>query len=393
MNRRDRLIIALLFGYFFFPTASTYLSLAVGVGIPQVADMFFCIVLLASVRAKNKLYASDLLFVVPMALFFIALLRFEDTKEIFFNYEARGLFAISLMYYSLRLFGVSESAKTAIGNNILKILTISVYLLPVEFVLINFAELYIAIESAYLEVYPARERLYEKIFIFAKPFGLFIGTHNASVAAAILIIYLMFAKRHPIRKLTMFMACFSFVICFSLSVFMVTTCIIAAISFARVKSAFGKASITVFSIALISILYVYGDVITTLRSGGDIGGVLGYGSSAESVYYLSFKQAQNSLLANPMGVTQIVNFTNNEVYLSRLIMIYGLLIIPFLVYLFWSTGNAVLQVHHHKSIIQIGSLMLLLTSLHYPSMISYPLMIFIPLAGLFRPNQISIKVG
>ena len=116
---------------------------------------------------------------------------------------------------------------------------------------------------------------------------------------------------------------------------------------------------------------------------------------SESQYLFSVYTVLEQLIKFPFGVAyNDVNIFSNEVYLLRMALYYGILLI-----IFWVIGLFIIFInlkYQDKSglFFSISLLALFISSGHYPTLVNYPFAILVPLAFVFmkqRPKDSMTK--
>ena len=387
LNMTKSLFKIYLVIYFVFAAFTIYVAIFTGIKIPFVIEILPAVALLFSVSNFERIKASDYLFFLALVSFIVIVPRNLDDLSWVNSNEIRNILFISINYFIYR-FVLRPEWSLEIADLIINIFKISMYLMLLECVLINISDIANIMESGYLSAFPERNRLYESIMSFIKPFGLYPGTHNAAIAATISILYLVASKTIANNKVFFLAAILVFFICFSLTGFITLVAILLIINFLQSESGFSRVVNFVSSIVfclLIFVSFAFYDEITRFRSHGKVG-ELATVPFGESIYMTSISDGLNLLLENPLG-TQIshLDLSLSEVYFSRVLMYFG---IPMLIFLIWACFT-ILKNLKKKNIgrdelfYSISFLTLFISSFHYPSIISYPLNILVPLAFVF----------
>lgn len=382
--------------YFLTPSLLAYLAIFTGIIIPFYIEIIPFLFIIISKNLFNKLNYHDFLFSILLAACILFVVRNSDDYSWINNIEDRGMIFIAFNYCIFR-FLLKKEWSNSICQTILKLLEISMYLMLLEFILININDLYRFIEAGYLNAYPQRNRLYESIVMFAKPFGLYPGTHNAGIAATISILYLLASKSISKNKAFFVASVVVFFICFSLTAFLVFLLIFFLLRLRHRLSIQLIAANSFYLLFICTIIYYvlmnYSE-ITQIRSAGEILRTENIPFS-DAEYLYSINTAFVSLINSPFGV----NITNvdtfmNEVYFSRVAQYYGITLIIFwimaIIIVFFNLRNQ----NRSGLFFSISLLTLFFSSFHYASIISYPLTILVPLTFVFikrRPISIVKK--
>lgn len=378
--------------YFLTPSILVYLAIFTGIIIPFYIEIIPFLFIIISKKLYNKLNYHDFLFSILLTACIIFVVRNSDDYSWAKNIEDRGMILIAINYCIFRVLLKNEWSDS-ICQTILKLLEASIYLMLFEFILININDYYRFIEAGYLSAYPQRERLYESIVMFAKPFGLYPGTHNAGIASTISILYLLASKSISKNKTFFVASVFVFFICFSLTAFLVFLLILYLLRFRNRPSIQSFTANSFYLLLFCTIIYYllmnYSE-ITQIRSAGEIFRTENIPFS-DVEYLYSINTAFVSLINSPFGVNvnKVDNFMN-EVYFSRVAQYYGVILI-----VFWIMAIIIVLFNlrnQNKSglFFSISLLTLFFSSFHYASIISYPLTILVPLTFVFIKRRTII---
>lgn len=385
-----RIVKAYLVIYFLLPSAAIYFTIFTGIPIPMYIELLPLLLLaVRNPRFSKEWRPADWMFLLLSAASVVFIGRNTADASWIHNIEARAFILIALNYFIFRIL-IRREWSGEISDTILRILELSMYLALLEFLVINIGGIAGSLEVRYVAAYPRAERLYETILGLPKPFGLFPGTHNAGIAATISLLYLAATKKISANKAFALASALVFFICFSLSAFVVLVFVYAILTVRKRSSGAAVIAKGVYAaVAGIVIYYslTYYNEITAFRSSGTIGSATVI-SFQDAEYVLSLIAGLESLRDYPLGVPlSTVDLTGNEVYVSRVVMYYGYPIVVFFL------GASALLITNLKTqdkrglFFSIGYLTLFVSSFHYPSIVSYPLTILVPLAFVFLGND------
>lgn len=372
--------------YFLAPTLIIYLAIFTQIRIPLYIELIPLLLIIVNKTFPLRLKPQDLLFAILMAGCVSFVARNVDDFSWISNYEVRGMFLIAINYFIFRAL-VKKQWSDSIRATILKLFELSMYLMICEFVIINVSDISGTLEDGYLRAYPERERLHESIVTLTKPFGLYPGTHNSGIVATISILYLSASKSISQNRAFFALSALVFLICFSLTGFLTLITIYTLVFLCRSPASrysYVARPLYLLSFGLICFLALtYYLEITQLRSGGEL--VLGDSVAfSDSAYILSIGNSVLSLINDPFGVAyKKVDFYINEVYVSRVLQYFGILSLLFLIL---SAAFVILNLRHQNRtglFFGISYLALVISSFHYPSYISYPLNILVPLTFIY----------
>jgi hypothetical protein len=371
--------------YFFAPSLLIYLAIFTGITIPFYVDLIPVMLVFWGNNFSGKVKIQDLLFLFLLVICILFVMRNLGDYTWINNSEARTFILIVANYFIFRILVKNEWSES-MSMTVIKLLKFSMYFMLIEFIIINISDFHTFLEAGYLSAYPQRERLYENIMFLTKPFGLYPGTHNATIAATISILYLLVSKSISENK-AFFLASISvFFICFSLTAVLVFLLIYMLLKI-RIRLSIYSCTVNVFYLLLFGIMIFLGlnyyYEITYFRSSAEMSNQAKIAFS-DAQYLLSFNNSFNVLSQHPFGVkVKDINDLLNEVYLSRAAQYYGVLLI-----IFWIAA-VILVLRNFKyqdkgsKLFSISFLTLVFSSFHYPSIISYPLSILVPLTFIF----------
>jgi hypothetical protein len=378
--------------YFIYPIFTLYFTLLTTIKIPmwiEIIPLILCVILPTNFRYFRS---SDFLFVILIlnSLLFI-FININDYSWIN-NIEIRSIIIMSFNYFIFRSI-LRTSWTSQISELIVIIMKYSMYLIVIEFIIINLFGIYEVIENRYLYIYENSKRLYEFTVFGIKSLGLYPGTHNASIASTISILYLILTKSIYENKKFLFVSIIAFIISFS-----ITAVIVLLIVYSIVKIfTDGVRNNVVWQILyfLISIgfaitIFTYNDYISQMKAFGEVTYLSDKGE--KNVYINSIIEAFNSLIKFPMGTPiEQANIIENEVYISRLVIYFGLPIVIFFLY------SLIIIIRNLKSqdkqglFFSIAYLCLFISSFHYGSINYYPLNILIPFTFILFEYSKKIK--
>lgn len=371
--------------FFLLPSTATYFTIFTEIPVPMYIELLpLLLIVVRSPRTSRTVRPADVLFALLFAASLVFIARNSADTSWINNIEARAFILIAVNYFIFRVL-LRREWSGEICDTILKILELSMYLALIEFVLINTNGIAGSLESRYIASYPRAERLYEHILSFVKPFGLFPGTHNAGIAATISLLYLTAAKRIRANKGFAIASALVFFVCFSLSAFVVLVLVHSMVTFRKRASGLAVAAKGFYAaVAGVLVYYslTYYNEITSLRSSGTISTIDVSFKDAE--YLLSLNAGFESLRSFPLGAPpNTIDLSGNEVYVSRIVMYFGFPIVLFFVMALALIASSIKHQNRSALFFSISYLTLFLSSFHYPSIVSYPLNILVPLAFVF----------
>lgn len=368
--------------YFLFASSAIYFLILTGIKIPIYIEIFPFMLLLLNPSVFKGLGSADLLFFLLLANSIIFFLINSDNLSWVGNLDVRGMILLSINYFIFRNLLKPKWSET-IADVVIKILKYSMYLLLLEFIVINNNDIAGSIESRYLSIYPEAERLYENLVNFTRPFGLYPGTHNAAIASVISLTYLKATKSIRENVGYFVASLLVFFICFGLTSFITLLAVNMILIFReKLSVSFLVKTAPFIFFAGITIYYslIFNLEISQIRSHGEI--TLGRFIDFEDyVYIQSMLDAFESIRNFPFGAPlDKIDLFRNEVFISRAIMYYGVPIIIFFIAAFMLIVSNLKHQGRSGLFFSIAYLVLFLSSFHYPSMIYYPLNILVPLA-------------
>jgi hypothetical protein len=371
--------------YFLTPSLLIYLAIFTGITIPYYMDLIPVMLVFWCNNFSRKIKIQDLLFLFLLVICILFVVRNLGDYSWINNGEARTFILIVANYFIFRILVKNEWADS-ISMTVLKLFKFSMYFMLLEFILINISDFHTILEADYLSAYPQRERLYENIMFLTKPFGLYPGTHNAAIAATISILFLLVTKSISENKAFFIASVSVFFICFSLTAGLVFLLIYMLLRI-RIRLSIYSCTVNIFYLLLFGMMIclgiVYYSEITQFRSSAEVSSQAKIAFS-DAEYLLSINNSFKVLSHSPFGVkVKDIDDFLNEVYLSRAAQYYGVLLL-----IFWITA-VILVLRNFKyqdrgsKFFSISFLTLFFSSFHYPSIISYPLSILVPLAFIF----------
>jgi hypothetical protein len=389
-----KIINIILFLSFVFPFCTYILSLVIGISLPYLGDLL--LITLISLYSLSKIeFFKIKKFDIVILFYFIFVLIFIFRNFIFLGAlyrfsEIRYIIFIPLLYFFFRISILTKSTSQNVLDLIYLILKLNLFICIVEFILINFSPFSQEIINRSLTIFVNKDRVYDSIFgTLYKPAGLFHGSGNASIALSILFIWALKLKNSNLFFYLLIV--FGLIITFTLTSFVVLILGTLFILYNRVK--FFNLNIILF---FLFILIYFSGQITNFRSSGITASELEEVSfeSAMLVYQISFEKytEQFSLTAHKFTSTEINNLTDligptGEIYLLRVGIYYGNIL--FFILLFW-LFFLVLKIFNNKNftskIAFFISLILIITSFHYPSINGIPLYILLPLTTVLGLN-------
>jgi hypothetical protein len=366
--------------YFLFPICTLYFALITGIKIPtliEVVPLVLCFLIPTYFRGFR---ASDLLFfILILNTFFFIILNFGNYSWIN-NIEIRSIMIIGVNYFIFRNMLNPEWAKK-ITELIIKILKFSMYLIVIEFIAINTNESYEIIENKYLNVFQGSERLYEFTLFGIKSIGLYPGSHNASVASTILILYIVLTNSIFENKKLFIISLVAFIVSFSITSLIVLLLVYSIFKIYMQKERGNFLRSYLFSFppfGLTILILINNDIVSQFKAHGALFHTLE--PAGINVYINSIVVALESLIQHPMGTPfEQVDLFENEVYMSRLVMYFGVTIIFFFLY---SVIILIKNLKYQEKpgvFLFISYTCLFISSFHYGSIIYYPLNILVPL--------------
>lgn len=378
--------------YFLFPVVALYFSLISGTKVPVYLEVFPLILLVLSWRGLSRVTPADFLFAIPLVGSIVFLTINLTSFSWINNFETRAPLLMAINYVIFRNL-IKSKWSYPIADTVVLILKYSMYLLVVEFLIININGIGDAIESRYLMVYPDGYRLYENLVSFKRPIGLYPGPHNAAVASVISLAYLVATKSIRSNKWYFAASLLVFIICFGLTSVITAIVISMVMIFRKRISAFGLVKTVAYFIVggvIVYLLLIYNLEITQIRSHGEITEGR-YVEFEDYVYIKSLADGLESLIDFPFGrPVSEVDLFQNEVYISRMIMFYGGQIVVFYIAAFIVMVVYLKRQSKEGVFFSISYLALFSSSFHYPSMAYYPLNILVPLAFVlirYRSNR------
>lgn len=361
------------------------MAVFMGIKVPVVIEIVPLFLIFLKPSFFGGLRYTDFLFFILLAnsiVFFI--LNLDDLSWIG-NIEARAFFLLAINYFIFRILIRREWSEN-IAELVLKLIELSMYLMLIEFILINISDIANSIESTYLSVYPDRQRLYENLMNFTKPIGLYPGTHNAGLAATISLLYLKATKTISSNKGFFIASVLVFLICFSLTAFLVLIIVYLMFFLSGKTSVLMFVKTMPFGIFMVMMLYfsiLNYEAITTFRSSG-VGGITSNVAFKDAQYIYSLVAGFEALKNSPFGTPiNKADFFHNEVYFSRAVMYYGIPIVVFFLLTFSLVASSLKHQNRSGLFYSISFLVIFISSFHYPAIISYPLNILIPLTFVF----------
>ncbi|QWD34028.1 hypothetical protein G6676_01785 [Polynucleobacter paneuropaeus] len=368
--------------YFIFATLASYLAIFTKIKIPFIIELIPLLILPILNNFNFKIKYSDFLFLILSisCVIFLAI-NISDNNWIG-NVEIRGIFSIAMNYWLFRIIFLNYKTKE-VKDTIVQVLKYSMYFMIFEFIVINIGNNSSIIENSFLSVFPERDRLYDSILGFVKPNGIYPGTHNASIAASLSFVYLVASKTVKNNYHYFVAALLVFLICFSVTGLVISLVVASTVYLMRQYKSIKNILFDVFLLVFISLVLYFVftnyDAITVYRSSG----TFAFGQKSDlgnSIYLISIEEGINNIVNNPFGTPMaMLDFKDNEVYLSRLISYFG---ISACLFLFLSIIYIIGKLKSKESgvlFFSLAYLILLLSSLHYPAMVSIPLGILIPI--------------
>ena len=371
--------------YFLSSSLLTYLAIFTGIRLPFYFEIIPLLLALFSKSVFDNFNFQDILFLLFLAACILFIVRNSYDISWVGNLEIRAMILIPVNYFVFRVF-LEEKWADSICQTILKLFKVSMYLMLVEFILININDNFKFIENRYLSINPQADRLYEYILGFAKPFGLFPGPHNAVIAATISILYLFATKSISENKAFFFASVSIFFICFSLTALLAILLIFLLLRLRFWLSFRALAANYWYLIIFIPVIYfaiTNYSAITQFRSEGEITNIEN-SSVFDAEYGTSIQKTFVVLTNSPFGIqSSAMDSFMNEVYFSRAAQYFGILMV-----LFWLISITIVVFNlrnQNKSglFFAISLLAIFFSSFHYGSIVYYPLTILPPLAFVF----------
>ena len=369
--------------YFSFPIASLYLGIFTGIKVPIYIELVPVIVFIFSLK-KIRIKILDIIFFIS-AIFFIYI---NSENNYWINkIDLRGPLLLYINYIILRTV-LNKNDSITISILVLKILEYSLYLLLLEFIIINSFDIGLQIQDLYLANYIEAERLYENIVSFLRPISLFPGSHNAGLVAAICFIYLIYTKKFSSNRLFPLAALTSLIICFSITSLITIPVVVYILYYHRFSRLEKLISIISLSIFII-IIFAYSIEISQIKAYGKI--IQDTNISFYDYYYIQSILSSMKILANnPLGLAyDYESIYGNEVYISRVVINYGIPYIFIMVFSLYKIINNIKYQDQYTIIYTISFLVLFISSFHYPSIIYYPINIMIPLAFIMTKSRVD----
>ena len=368
--------------YFLFPIVTLYFALLTGIRIPfwiEIVTLFF----LPLFRTRfTKLSSSDILFLILIVTFVIFIVTNSGNYSWLGNVEIRAFFMICINYYIFRSL-LNSGWSEDIAEFIIKIMKFSMYLAVIEFFVINNGGVSTVIEKRYLAVFTGSERLYETIILFVKPIGIYPGTHNLGVAAAISILYLGVTKSISKNKGFFIASICTFFVGFSITISLTLLIVYSIYKLAGkgIKITWSLVKGLLYASIMLTVsgfIFKFQGIISQLKAYREVRS--SYVEPEDNVYITSISNSLDSLFQFPFGTPlSQIDLYENEVYISRLIIYFGWPMIFFLGFAF-ATVILKLRLQNKAGIFfTLSYLTLFVSSFHYASINYYPLTILVPL--------------
>ncbi len=379
---------------FFFPIFSYILSLILGFPVPYFGDLFlFLIFFILSIFNFNffKIKILDIIFLVYFMLVFIFLLKNLLNFSLLFGIsEIRYVIFIPIFYFLFRTTIVHSVDSFKIYNLIFIIFKINLIICLMEFFLINYSPMADLILNRASSIYQSKDRIYDSIFgTLFKPVGLFPGSGNSSIAISLLLI--LFLKKRNYNFFFFLSIFIGFLITFTFTSLIVLFCGFALLFIKKFRF-----SHFILFLSFLFILLFLSPQITSFRSSGvnelDVGLDTFY--LAMDVYFISYEKYIEEFRVFPYTFTQLdlKDISNligpiGEIYLLRVGIYFGsLLLLVFLVLAIYFLQKIFVSDNFEHKFLYFVPLILIVTSLHYPSINGLGLYILLPLFTVISSN-------
>jgi hypothetical protein len=328
----------------------------------------------------------DLLFFLWLCFFLIFfVLNLQHILDLLKVAEIRYILLIPLLYF---LFNLAFS-ETGPGLDVRRIVYGTLYVhcvwVLVEAVFLNLlgADLILGRAAA---VFPERERVFEMIFGYVKPAGLFPGTANASIAAALLLLVCVHERRT--FSLRFYIALIAMLLTFSL-----TAGVLAVVGYAIWIASSERGLHTRFLVVAMAVTIATAAVYFQYEIGlfrgrgidfqeGDMIATTGFENLG--LYFITIEDCFSRMGMFPHifldpSVESAVGEIS-EMYLLRVGVYFGYPMLAVLMVLMgWILLRIFLEKDRDCRMLLLTVFLVMFASLHYPSINGVPLYILVPL--------------
>jgi hypothetical protein len=385
-----RLSKAVLYIFLFYPAVTFYLSLILGSAVPYLADLFLIVALASFAILKPpqgiRIATFDLLFFLCLGfgVIFIAL-NYQYILDLIKAAEIRYILLIPIIYFLFRLALVRHAADLDVERILYRTLYVHAALVLVETVLLNLIGSDVILGRA-AAVYPERDRVFEMIFGYVKPSGLFPGTANASIAAALLVLLCVHEKK--INSLRFYVAIAALLLTFTLTggvLVLLGYGILMASSGRRLHTRFFVVSIAAF-VTYLAFYFQYEIALFRGRGidfmEGDVLPTTGFENL--ELYFISIEDCFSRMgflphiFLEPSVESAIGEIS--EMYLLRVGVFYGYpMLVVLVVLMIWVLLRVFIERDQGRKILLLTVFLVMFASFHYPSINGVPLYILVPL--------------